>query len=811
MVTLLQDLRYALRSFRKSPGFTFTALLTVALGVGANTAIFSVVNGVLLRPLPLGEPERVVLVGHRYTKIHLETGVSAIGFRFYHDQSRVFEKSAAFAGWEANLANGGEPERLVGQRVTSEYFAALGIRPTIGRSFTPDEEAVGGGSDKVVILSEALWARDFGRDRGILNKTIVVNGEAHTVIGVFRNGFRFGTEETAIWKPLAFTPDQVSGCWGCEWLGMVARLKPAAGMPAVERDLDRITRLVIAMPESFRDGNWLLYAKSATEQVVGNIRPALLVLMGAVAFVLLIACANLANLLLARATARQREIAIRTAMGAGRGRLARQLLTESVFLSAIGGTAGLLLAWAAIRGLVASNPVNLPRIEAVGIDGTVLAFTGGITVLLGFLFGLAPAVQAARPALTGMLKDGVRASHRGGLRSALVVSEVALAIVLLIGAGLMLKSFRRWIAVDPGFRAERVLTFAVSLPEATYPKREQQVAFFDQLRRGLAALPGVEAVGGNVALPMSNNNWTRSFQVEGYQPPQPNASGPWGDFRVVTPGYFGALGIPVKRGRDFDETDLADGRRVAVVDEVLARKYWPGQDAIGKRVGFQRSRDSTTWLEIVGVVGHVMQNSPKDDEHTQLYQPFAQAAFTQLGFAVRTRADPVALVPQIRRLVLSIDPRQPIYDIKPMEERVSGSSAQPRFLSLLLGLFAGLAATLAAIGIYGVMSYTVAQQTRELGIRLALGAETGNVLRLVLNRGLAMAGLGVGIGVAGAFGLARLVASAVLEKTLYQTSALDPVIFTAVTVGLVMVAFAATWVPARRATRVDPVVALRAE
>ena len=807
MRTLLQDLRYALRSFRKSPGFTFTALLTVALGVGANTAIFSVVNGVLLRPLPLGEPERVVLVGHRYSKIKLETGVSAIGFRFYHDQGRVFEKSAGFTGWVANLAQGGEPERLVGQRVTSEYFQAIGIPLILGRGFSSDEEQPG--KDKVVILSEGLWAREFGRDPAILNKPLILDGEAHLVVGVAPNGFRFDNSPTDIWKPLSFTPDQLSGCWGCEFMGMVARLKPGVTIAAAQTDLDRISKLVREIPGSFRDGNWMLYAKTATEQVVGNVRPALLVLMGAVAFVLLIACANLANLLLARATARQREIAIRTAMGAGRWRLARQLLTESVFLSSVGGAAGLLLAWGAVKGLVASNPVNLPRMDAVGIDGSVLVFTAGITVALGFLFGLAPAVQAARPALTGMLKDGLRASHRGGLRAALVVAEVALALVLLVGAGLMLKSFRRWIAVDPGFKAERVLSFGVSLPEVKYPEREQQVAFFDRLRRELAALPGVEAVGANVALPMSNANWTRSFEVEGYQPPT-NTDGPWGDFRVVTPGYFATMGIPVKRGREFDETDQAGGRRVAVVDEVLAHKYWPGQDPIGKRVGFQR-RDSTAWLEIVGVVGHVMQNSPTDDEHTQLYQPFAQAPFTQLGLAVRTRAEPMALVASIRRLVLSIDPQQPIFDIKPMEERVSGSSAQPRFLSLLLGLFAALAATLAAVGIYGVMSYTVAQQTRELGIRLALGAENGAVLRLVLSRGLVLAGTGIGIGVAGAFAMARVVASNVLEKTLYHTSAVDPAVFAVVAGGLVVVAFAATWVPARRAMRVDPVVALRSE
>jgi putative ABC transport system permease protein len=532
--------------------------------------------------------------------------------------------------------------------------------------------------------------------------------------------------------------------------------------------------------------------------------------MGAVGFVLLIACANLANLMLARATARQREIAIRTAMGAGRGRLVRQLLTESVLLSGIGGGLGLVLAALAVKALVASNPINLPRLDSVGVNGTVLLFTGGVTILLGLLFGLAPAVQAARPAVHGMLKDGLRSSHQGGrLRATLVVSEVTLAIVLLIGSGLMLKSFRHWIAVDPGFRPERVLTFGVSLPNSKYGTREQQIAFFDQLRRGIAALPGVTAVGGNVALPMSNANWTRSFQVEGYQPP-PKTDGPWGDFRAVTPGYFETMGIPLKSGRTFDDGDLADGRRVAVIDEVLARKYWPNQSAIGKRVGFQ-GRDSTRWLEVVGVVGHVMQNSPKDDEHTQLYQVFSQAPFTQMGIAVRTRAEPLELVPSVRRLVLSLDPQQPIFDIQPMEERVSGSSAQPRFLSLLLSLFAGVAATLAAIGIYGVMSYTVAQQTRELGIRLALGAENGAVLRLVLNRGLVLAGIGIGIGVAGAFAMARVVASNVLEKTLYHTSAVDPAVFAVVAGGLVVVAFAATWVPARRAMRVDPVVALRSE
>jgi len=804
MTTLWQDIRFALRSFRKSPGFTLTALLTVALGVGANTAIFSVVNGVLLRPLPLGEPERVALVGHRYKQINLDAGVSGAGFRFYQQQNRVFERTAAFTGWEANLASAGEPVRLVGQRATSEYFAALGITPLLGRGFTAEEETPG--QDKVVVLSEGLWTRDFGREPAIIGKSLLVNGENHQVVGVVPNGFQFGTDPISIWKPLAFSPQDVDpSCWGCEWMAMVARLKPGILLTAADKDLERMAALVRENQASNRDADWGLYSRPITEAVVGNVKGALYVLMGAVGFVLLIACANLANLLLARATGRQREIAIRTAMGAGRGRLARQLLTESVLLSMLGGAGGLVLAYAAVRGLVASNPVNLPRMDAVALDGTVLLFTGGITLLLGLVFGLAPAIQAARPALHGMLKDGVRASHGGGsLRATLVVSEVALALVLLIGAGLMLKSFRRWIAVDPGFKAERVLTLSVSLPGAKYPEPEQRVAFYDRLRHGIAALPGVEMVGGNVALPMTNNNWTGSFRVEGFQPP-PNANGPWGDFRIVTPGYFAAMGIPVKKGREFDETDVRGGRKVAIVDEVLAAKYWPGQDPIGKRLG--RGSDSNPdWWDVIGVVGHVMQNSPKDDEHTQLYRPFSQQAQTQLGFAIRTRGDPLAIESAVRGLVLAIDPQQPIYDVRAMSERVSGSSSQPRFLSLLLGLFAAVAATLAAVGIYGVMSYTVAQQTRELGIRMALGAESSSVLRLVLNKGLILAGIGIALGVGGALALGKVVAT-----QLFQTKAADPVVFLGVSAGLVVVALLATLIPARRATRVDPIVALRSE
>jgi len=808
-MTLFQDIRYALRSFSKSLGFTVTALLTVALGIGANTAIFSVVNGVLLKPLPLGEPERIVLVGHRYKQLNLETGVSGAGYKFYSAQNRVFEKSAGFAQWQANLAADGEPERLLGQMATADYFATLGITPIVGRAFTPEEEQIG--SDKVVILSEGLWARSFGRDRGVVGKSIVINGEGYVVVGVVSNGFQVGIDPIAIWKPFAFRPDQISpSCWGCEFMGMVARLKPGTTLEAAQADLERLAEMVRQDAATFRDSNWGLYTKLATEQVVGGIRPALLVLMGAVGFVLLIACANLANLLLARATARQREIAIRTAMGAGRGRLARQLLTESLLLALVGGGLGLILALVAVKALVASNPVNLPRIDAVGIDASVLLFTGGITLALGILFGLAPAIQAGRPAVHGLLKDGARTSHHaGGLRSTLVVSEVALALVLLIGSGLMLKSFRKWIAVDPGFDPERVLTFGISLPPAKYPEQAQQRAFFDRLRTELAAMPGVERVGGNIALPMTNNNWTRSFNVEGFTP-APNTSGPWGDFRVVTPGYFETMGIPLIKGRTFTESDIAGGRDVAIVDEVLARKYWPDSDPIGKRVGFGQRDGQPVWFDVVGVVGHVMQNSPKDDEHTQLYRPFAQASFGQMGLAVKTRGEPLDLVPAVRRLVLSLDTQQPIFMVEPMVARVSGSSSQPRFLSLLLGLFAAVAATLAAVGLYGVMSYTVAQQTREIGIRMALGAEVASVRRLVLNRGLILAGIGIAVGLGGALVVGRVMATQLFE-ILFQTRIMDPPVFLAVAAGLVAIAVAATWIPARRATRVDPMVALRSE
>jgi putative ABC transport system permease protein len=804
MGSMLKDLRYAVRALRKSPGFALTAMLSIALGIGANTAIFSVVHGVLLRPLPFDRPEGLVTVGHVYNQINLKTGVSGAGFRFYQQESRVFTRAAAFTGWAANLSLDGNPERLQGQRATADYFSTLGIQPIIGRGFLAEEEQPG--NDRVVILSEGLWARAFGRDRDILTRDLLINGEAHRVVGVVANGFEFGTEPVAVWKPLAFTPQQVDpSCWGCEFLGMVARLREGTTLAAAQAELDRLAALVRARPETFRDGEWGLYTRSSREARAGDIRPALLVLMGAVGLVLLIACANLANLLLARSTARQREIAIRTALGAGRWRLARQMLTESVVLALLGGIAGLGLAVLAVRAFVASNPINLSLVEAIGVDGPVLAFTLALTVVFGVLFGLAPALQAGRPALESVLKEGGRTARRtGGLRSTLVISQVALALVLLVGAGLLLRSFSRWTAVDPGFDADQVLTVRMAFAPARYDTREKRTQFIDALLRDLGALPGVQAAGGNVSLPMSGDNWTRSFNVEGYQPP-PNTNGPWGDFRIVTPSYFQTLGVAIKRGREFDPSDVVGGRQVAVVDEVLANRYWPNQNPIGKRVGFGNA-ENPRWMEIVGVVAHTMQNNPREDEHTQLYVPYAQFAEGQMGLVLRTRGEPMDLVPQVRQAVLALDPEQPIFDVQTMRDRISSAAAEPRFLSVLLALFALVAAVIAAIGIYGVMSYLVVQQTREFGIRLALGADPSHVRGYVLRRGLVLSGLGVLAGLGAALALSRAVSG-----LLFRTSPFDPLVLSTVVAALVGVALLAAWLPARRATRVDPIVALRAE
>jgi putative ABC transport system permease protein len=807
MHTLLQDIRFALRGFRNAPGFTAVAVLTLALGIGANTAIFSVVHGVLLAPLPFREPDRLVVVGHHYPQINLKASVSAPGITFYRAENRVFESLSSFTGWNANLTVEGVPERVIGQLVQADYFGTLGVPVLRGRDFGPDEEQDAGA--KVVILSDGLWARAFGRDPAVLERSLVINGESYRVIGVVANGFQQAVP-AEIWAPLVFTPAQLTpGNWGNEFMGSVGRLRPGVTLEAAEADLERMAAMVRNIDGSFRDANWGLYLLTARDQLFGSVRPALLVLMGAVGFVLLIACANLANLLLVRASVRQREIAVRTALGAGRGRLIRQLLTECLLLALIGGAAGLLVARLAIGGFLAINPGNMPRAGEIGLDGPVLLFVLVVSLAIGVLFGLAPAWQLSRPAMFGMLKDGVRGTGdgmgRGSLRATLVVCEVALSLVLLIGAGLMIKSFQNLVDVDPGFDASQVMTAAIALPTAKFPEPAMRADFIERVIEGVAALPGVEVAGGVTGLPMTGQNSTRSFSVEGFQVPD-GANGPWGDYRIAAPGYFEVMQVPLVRGRTFTAADRMGAPLVAVVDEVLAERYWPGENPLGKRIGWNVTADSIGWREVVGVVAHVIMGGPRDDVRTQMYVPALQVPPNGVMIVARVAGEPAALAGPIRQVVTAMDPDQPIFDAQAMTARLAGSTAQPRFTMLLLGLFGAMALALAAIGIYGVMSYSVAQQTRELGIRLALGAETGSVLRLVLNRGLVLALLGVVVGLGLALALGRLV-----QSQLYEVSPRDPGIFVVVAIVLGVVAVVSSYLPARRATRVDPIVALRME
>lgn len=807
MTGLLQELRHALRVLRKSPGFAAVAVLTLALGIGASTAIFSIVHAVLLAPLPFPEPDRLVVVGHHYPQNNLRASVSAPGITFYRAENRVFERIAAFTGWSANLTIDGVPERVVGQRIQPEYFRTLGVVPVLGRDLLAGEAEEG--NHRVVLLSEGLWRRAFGADPAVLERSLVINGENFRVVGVFAGGLQLAPP-AEIWSPLFFTPAQLTpGNWGNEFMGSIARLRPGVDAAAVTADLERMAAQVRTDPATSRNERWGLYHTPVRDQLFGNVRPALLTLMGAVLFVLLIGCANLANLLLVRASVRQRELAVRTALGAGRWRLVRQLLTECLVLALVGGALGLGVARLAVGGFLAINPGNLPRAQAIGLDGPVLLFALGVSLAIGVLFGLAPAWQLSRPALFGMLKDGQRGTGDGlgrrSLRGTLVVSEVALSLVLLIGAGLMIKSFNNLVAVDPGFRSEGVMTAAIALPGAKYPEPAMRAGFIERAVAGIQQLPGVITAGAVTALPMTGQNSTASFRVEGYQAPE-GISGPWGDFRLAAPGYFETMQVPLVRGRTFTAADRDGAPLVAVVDEVLADRYWPGEDPIGKRIGFAVSADSTAWREVIGVVRHVVMAGARDDVRVQYYFSALQSPPSTIMIVARTAGRPAALAGSIRQVVLDLDPDQPTFDAQPMAARLAGSTAQPRFTMLLLGFFGAVALVLAGIGIYGVISYAVTQQTRELGIRLALGAETGSVLRLVLNRGLVLAVIGVAIGLAMSVALGRLV-----ESQLYQVSPRDPWVFLAVAVVLAVVSVLGSYLPARRATRVDPIVALRAE
>ena len=811
MDQLLQDLKFAVRSLSARPGFTAIALLALAVGIGANSAIFSVVHAVLIRPLPFAEPDRLVMIWHDYTESNLpKASISVPSYLEYRDHMQAFEQVAAATPWSANLTGSGDPERVQGMLVTANFLRTLGVGPAAGRDFLPEEDRPG--ANRVVILGHGLWERRFASDRSIVGRTVALNGEEHTVVGVLPAGIA-PLRPADLYKPIAFTDAQrAPSNHGNEFLLNVARLRAGATLERARAEMDA---LAARLREQYYDQGWRVSIVPLRDETVGDVRPALLILMTAVGCVLLITCANVANLLLARATARRREIALRAALGAGRWRLVRQLLTESVLLAVAGGALGLLLAVWGIRAIVAAAPDEAARAlqagSRLGVDPTVLLFTLLVSVLTGLLFGTAPAARLSRTDLNETLKEGSRGQGIGArghrLLGGLVVVQVALALVLLVGAGLLVRSFTRLRRVDPGFRAENLLTFQVTLPTGRYDSDLQVRGFFDALLPRLRSLPGVRQAAAVSNLPMSGDNAGASFAIEGVRE-EPHQPGPHGDSHVVTDGYFATLGIPVLRGRGFDGQDGPDSTPAAVVDQVLADRYWPGQDPLGHRLAFafEGSPEKPIWRTIVGVVGHVKKYGLDGRVKEQYYTPAGQRPRRSMVLALRTAGDPRAMIAAVRAAVRGLDPDLPLFRVAPMEQVVDDTLKTRRFVLLLLGLFASVALTLAAVGLYGVLAYAVGQRRHEIGVRMALGAEARSVVRMVVGQGMTLCAAGLLLGALGAVAATRF-----LSSLLFSVSATDPGTFAAVPLGLALVALLACWIPARRAARVDPAVALRYE
>src|SRR5262245_44883744 len=766
MNILLQDLRYGARMLFKNPGFTLIAVITLSLGIGANTAIFSVVNGVLLRPLPYPDSERLMVVRETKLPQFQEFSVAPGNFMAWQQQSTSFTNLTAYSGGTYYLIGRGEPERLHGTRVTAEFFATLGILPEQGRDFLPEEDQPG--HDQVALISHGLWHRRFGTDPQVIGQTLTLSERSYTVIGVMPPHFQFPDQHTDFWVPRALTPHERQD-HGRHGLAVVARLKPDV---TVEQAREEMMALAGRLAEQYPASNagWNVKIVPMLEYAVSGARRALFVLAGAVACVLLIACANVANLLLARAATREREIAVRAALGAGRGRLLRQLLTESMLLALLAGGASLLVAAWSLDLLLALSP--LPRAEEVALDARALGFGLTLTLLTGLLFGLAPAWQSTQLNLTASLKAGRRSSTGGEKRrragNILITAEVALALILLLAAGLMTQSFWRLQQLDLGFNPQRLLNLSIVLPQTRYPAAQSRAALFNQLIRRLSALPGVQSVGASQWSPFSGN-YSETFDIIG-RAPQASGEQSSTNYYAVSPDFFGTMGISLLRGRLFTEQDVQGAPRVAVINETLARRFFPDQDPIGQRIIISNAPDAAR--EIVGIVGDVRQVGREGKVQPQTYEPYLQQPFPSMNLVVRTANDPNGLIPAVRREVFSLDPNQPILDLSPVAQEVYNSVGRERFAMLLLGTFAAVALILAAVGIYGVIGYSVAQRTHEIGVRLALGATPRDVLRLVVGQGMALVLLGVAIGLAATVALTR-----VMTSLLYGVSATDPVTF----------------------------------
>jgi len=801
MDSIINDIRYGIRSLLKRPGFTAIALVALALGIGANTAIFSLVNAIVLRPLPFPESQRLVWVWGNIRSGGNSASVSPPDYLDYREQNKSFENLAASFGISApvNMTGNGDPERLNASIVSGNYFQTFGVSPVLGRGFTLENEKTG--QDQVAVLSYELWQRRFGSDPGIVNKTFVLDGKAKQIVGVMGPYVKL-PQAAELWVPLNFDDPEMK-MRKAHFLRPIGRLKAGVSLTQAQADLDLIAA---QLEKQFPDSNtgWNLRLVSLHEQLVGGTRTYILILFGAVGLVLLIACANVANLLLVRAAARQKEIALRTALGASRPRIMRQLITESVLLALMGGALGALLAKWGVDLLVSFSQDTLPRTLPVRVDATVLLFTFLISLATGLLFGLAPAFRTVQVNLIDSLKEGVRgvgvSTLRSRTRSLLVVLESAIAVMLLIGAGLLVRSLVALQSVDPGFDANNVLTMRLALARNKYDTPEKTTNFFTELQARAGSLPGVETVGLVTELPLSGQLNDLPFTVEG-RPPVTIDKAFGADFRRINQNYFSALRIPLLRGRNFTDQEVRQGDEVVIVSQQLVNTVFPNEDPLGKRLVSAIGGSS---YQIIGVVGDIRHNSLAGPPAATMYFPTVASAFTNL--VIRTKTDPLSIAAALRKEIQAIDPEQPIPAVRPMSSWVDASVSSQRYQTTLLGLFAALAMVLAATGIYGVMSYTVAQRTHEIGVRMALGARRHDVLKLVVRQGMMLAVVGVVVGLIGAFMLTK-----VMSTLLFQVRARDPITFAVVAGLLLAVAFMACFVPALRATKVDPLVALRYE